>query len=40
MSMDVEAPERRTAAAMAGGTVALETVVAGIPRFRQTAGEP
>ena len=38
--MDVEAPGRRTAATMAGETMVLETVVAGMPGFRQTAGEP
>ena len=38
MSVDVVAPGRKTAAAMAGGTVALGTVVAGIPGFRQTTG--
>ena len=40
MSVKVVAPGRRTAAAMAGGTVALGTVVAGIPGLRQMAGEP
>ena len=40
MSAEVVAPERRTAAAMAGGMVALGTVVAGISGFRQMAGEP
>ena len=40
MSAEVVAPGRRIAAAMAGGTVALDTVVVGIPGFRQTAGEP
>ena len=40
MSAEVVAPGRRTAAAMAGGAMALGTVVAGIPGFREMAGEP
>ena len=40
MFVEVVAPGRRTAAAMAGGVVALGTVVAGISGLRQMAGEP